>query len=282
MARIRAIKPEFWSSPNHPADPWARLLFIAMWNWADDAGVGTANLKELAGFAFPNDDEIGVGAMRRLCADVSAHYGAQFYTVGARPYYSIPSWRDHQKFDSRRTGKHPGPDEAETWLYQDEPEKSAQCADSAPQVRPHVGASSAPEQGNLGTVEDRNSVLTLVTEQQTARPRAKNGAALARQAFDELNTTAHSGQAHTIAQAFSRSQPAPIEHRLLSDIATEIDSCINAGIPPPQIATGLEAWQESDCWSTKQIPRFVQKAGQSKKSTSTKRVEQLDKLKEPQ
>lgn len=153
MARIRAVKPEFWSSPNHPDDPWARLLFVAMWNWADDAGVGTANLRELAGFAFPNDDQIDVGAMRRMCADISAHYGAQFYTVNNRPYYSIPSWREHQKFDRRREGKHPGPEQAEKWLYQDESDESAHCADSAPTVRRQSGAVSAPEigTGELGT-----------------------------------------------------------------------------------------------------------------------------------
>lgn len=152
MARIRAIKPEFWSSPNHPADPWARLLYIAMWNWADDAGVGTANLRELAGFAFPNEDQIDTGAMRRLCADIAAHYGAQFYTVGARPYFAIPTWRDHQKFDNRRGGKHPGPENAETWLYQQEQEEPAHCADSAPDSRRSSGAGTG-EQGNIGTGE---------------------------------------------------------------------------------------------------------------------------------
>ena len=42
------MKPEFWDSPDTAkAGPWARLLFIALWNWADDYGRGTANMKEL-------------------------------------------------------------------------------------------------------------------------------------------------------------------------------------------------------------------------------------------
>ncbi len=52
MPRIRAIKPEFWSSPQLPSDPWSRLLYIAMWNWADDNGIGTAGVREMLGFAF--------------------------------------------------------------------------------------------------------------------------------------------------------------------------------------------------------------------------------------
>ena len=57
MPRIRNLKPQFWDSPDTArADLACRLLYMAMWNWADDAGRGTANLKELEAFAFPNDD----------------------------------------------------------------------------------------------------------------------------------------------------------------------------------------------------------------------------------
>ena len=59
MPRIRTIKPEFWDSPGTArASLRARLFFIALWNWADDYGVGTANPKQLIGFAFPNDDDV--------------------------------------------------------------------------------------------------------------------------------------------------------------------------------------------------------------------------------
>jgi hypothetical protein len=40
VPRIRSIKPEFWDSPSTAsASVRVRLLFIAMWNWADDHGV---------------------------------------------------------------------------------------------------------------------------------------------------------------------------------------------------------------------------------------------------
>ena len=40
MARIRTVKPEFWTSEQIvECDPVARLLFIGMWNFADDHGV---------------------------------------------------------------------------------------------------------------------------------------------------------------------------------------------------------------------------------------------------
>lgn len=115
MARIRAIKPEFWSSPGiESLDPYARLLYVAMWNWADDNGNGVANARELLGFAFPLDEEITVADLRRWLVDITRVFGVIFYTVAGRSYYSIPSWEKHQKFDRRSKGKYPDPDEADS------------------------------------------------------------------------------------------------------------------------------------------------------------------------
>ena len=116
MARIRTIKPEFWDSPDTAkAGPWARLLFIALWNWADDYGRGTANMKELEGFAFPNDDEFtdrsgNTVQFRDLVAEVSECFGVLFYTVDGRPFYAIPSWEQHQRNERRaKQSKYPSP-----------------------------------------------------------------------------------------------------------------------------------------------------------------------------
>lgn len=158
MARIRAIKPEFWSSPSLPNDPWARLLFIAMWNWADDKGVGTALPRELLGFAFPNDEHITLDVFRRMLEEIHRVFGVKFYTVAGRPYYAIPSWETHQKFDRRSAGKHPGPDQAETWLYQQEHQESAETHESTSSTRRDyvagTGEQGKKEQGNRGREED--------------------------------------------------------------------------------------------------------------------------------
>ncbi|WP_417372990.1 hypothetical protein [Glutamicibacter protophormiae] len=127
MARMRTLKPEFWDSPSTArATLAARLLFLAMWNWADDSGRGTAGLKELEAFAFPNDDvrtfqrnSAGnsapmagsapeyYGSFAEVCGDVSEAYGVMFYRVKARPYYVIPSFKSHQAKDFRPSSKHP-------------------------------------------------------------------------------------------------------------------------------------------------------------------------------
>lgn len=104
MPRIRAIKPEFFRSPASCAvEPLCRILFAAMWCWADDFGVGETNINGLLGFAFPDEDEVTAQDVRRFCADIAREYGVVFYKVRGRAYYYIPSWSEHQKFETRES-----------------------------------------------------------------------------------------------------------------------------------------------------------------------------------
>ena len=143
MPRIRTIKPEFWDSPGTArASLRGRLFFIALWNWADDWGIGTANSKQLIGFAFPNDDDVTVADFPRLRTEVADCYGVQWYTVDARPYFAIPSWDQHQKNERRAAKRNPTPD-------QGIPFDAEMHGTSA---RPHGNAPvGTGEQGNRGT-----------------------------------------------------------------------------------------------------------------------------------
>jgi hypothetical protein len=179
MARIRTVKPEYWSSPDTAAceDPWARLLFIAMWNWADDNGRGTANAKELAGFAFPNDDKIEPSDVRRMLGGIRRAFGVDFYVIDGRPYYAIPSWDRHQKIDKRGTGKYPGPEQGEPWdpdpsgppdlrrsgSRSVSAESSEGSAESTPTPPRKPGAGTG-EQGNRGSTTSATADALTLTE----------------------------------------------------------------------------------------------------------------------
>lgn len=167
MPRIRSIKPEFWSSPSVAgADPWVRLLFIAMWNWADDHGRGTANPKELAAFAFPHDDDPGAPTSAELpfmLAEVADRWSVVFYEVGGRRYYAIPSWDDHQKNERRAKSRYPAPEEGAPYRpgppdqrkYDQQrktAEPSVQMRGTSVQVCGSSGTGTG-EQGNRGTGE---------------------------------------------------------------------------------------------------------------------------------
>lgn len=152
MARIRSIKPEFWSSPNLPPDPWVRLLYMAMWNWADDNGIGTANPRELLGFAFPNEDHIRLVDFRRMLVEIHRVFGVKFYSVAGRPYFSIPSWERHQKFDRRSKGRYPSPDHPDAVPDLQEDKGSTESHEVTSRARRDVVVGTE-EQRNRGTEE---------------------------------------------------------------------------------------------------------------------------------
>ena len=112
MGKIRTIKPEFFTSPSTAeASMEARLLFIAMWCWADDYGIGETNLLGLRAFAFPEDDEYLTSDIKDLCREVARCYGVRFYSVGRRKFYQISTWDDHQKTQRRAKDKNPHADD---------------------------------------------------------------------------------------------------------------------------------------------------------------------------
>jgi hypothetical protein len=149
MPRIRSIKPEFFDSPGtRKASPLARLLYIAMWCWADDWGIGDANPRRLLGFAFPHDDDPTVIPRNfpGIAWEIAEAYGVVWYEAGGRPYYYISSWESHQRTDKRSAKRAPTPDQAERMLYIDPME----IPRGFPGI-PGDGPYGTGEQGNRGT-----------------------------------------------------------------------------------------------------------------------------------
>ena len=195
MARIRTIKPEFWDSPSTAsASPWARLLFIAMWNWADDYGRGTANLKELEGFAFPNDDRFTDSSgntvhFRELVAEVSECFGVVFYTVDNRPYFAIPTWEEHQRNERRaKQSKFPDPP-ASSQVSKGKAETVAEIPCKSAEI-PNSSGTGTGEQGNRGTGEQKGSVRKRSALKKEPSPEEQHITAVATAAYEAINKSA--------------------------------------------------------------------------------------------
>ncbi len=105
MARIRTIKPEFWTSEQvMECEPLSRLLFIGIWNFCDDAGNHPLSEKTLKALVFPADD-IDSATIRRLIDDLSANGLLTLYTHSGKVYLHVNGWH-HQKIE-KPTIKHP-------------------------------------------------------------------------------------------------------------------------------------------------------------------------------
>ena len=253
--RIRSIKPEFWRSDDIDALPLEdRLLFIGLWSYVDDGGIGIDKESSIiadlfAGDLSRNPHETSVRVHEGLDRLHRAGLITR-YRVSGKRYLYVTAWSEHQKINrpSPTTRPRPTSDNAEIT------EPSEQTHE--PSVSPHEEIPfGAGEQGSRGAGE----VLPPTPENSAQRGRAKTSRGEV--AIARLNETDRSIQAEQIARAYSENSPTPVERGLLTKVAVEIDRSLKSGIPPQQIADGLRDWHKSSSWSPTQIQAFVHKAG---------------------
>jgi hypothetical protein len=85
----------------------ARLLFIGMWNFADDCGRLALSPKTLKAQIMPSDDITGENILGML-KELSSNGLILAYEVDGRKYIQITGWQ-HQRIDKPQPGKHPAP-----------------------------------------------------------------------------------------------------------------------------------------------------------------------------
>jgi len=99
MARIRTIKPEFWTDEKIVSLPFqARLLFIGLWNFADDTGAVDYSPDRIRMQIFPSDNDVDVSGMIDLLSAVGL---IDFWVddFGGK-VLSVRNWSIHQKIDN--------------------------------------------------------------------------------------------------------------------------------------------------------------------------------------
>jgi hypothetical protein len=108
MARIRTIKPDFWASDQvTDCSLAARLLFIGIWNFADDAGVIPYKPKTLKAKVFPADD-VSLEDIRRMVDELLRTALLGIFEYEGVVYLFVTGWKKHQKID-RPSFRYPSP-----------------------------------------------------------------------------------------------------------------------------------------------------------------------------
>lgn len=157
MARIRTIKPEFFTSSDIASlTPLSRLFYVSMWCEADREGRIAWNTKTFKLRYFPADD----CDIEHVAQEVVDAGLIDLYEVDGKQYGEIPSFSQHQVINNR---------EAESCL----PEK------------PRVKDASARVQGE-GRKEGRKGKERKGKEGASAEQRE-----IAQQAIDFLNLKAN-------------------------------------------------------------------------------------------
>lgn len=109
MARIRSIKPEFFSSLDIVClSERARLMFIGLWTYADDAGRGLDEPRLIKAALFPLDDAVTVKVIVRLMDELEKAGRIVRYSVDDLRLFEITKWARHQRIDRPSPSKYRG------------------------------------------------------------------------------------------------------------------------------------------------------------------------------
>ena len=155
MARIRTIKPEFFTSLTIADLPLsARLTFIGLWTYVDDNGVGPADPRLIRAAVWPLEEAPDI--LQRTREDLQRLHEARLvtlYEASGRPLVFVNSWDEHQKVSHPRKPRFPPPWDAPQAIDQgscDAPEdyrSSLEDGESAPEDDALEQGAGSREQG---------------------------------------------------------------------------------------------------------------------------------------
>jgi hypothetical protein len=102
MARIRTVKPDFWTDEKVVAmSPLARLFFIGLWNFVDDEGRAPYSPARLKMQILPNDST----DVSEILGEIRREKLVTVYMVEGKEYFQVCGFSKHQKIDREGKGK---------------------------------------------------------------------------------------------------------------------------------------------------------------------------------
>lgn len=231
MARIRSIKPEFWTSETiADLDVGTRLTFIGLWSYVDDNGVGVYNERLVASSLYPMDDpREALARIREAFARLSAKGRVALYETSGKRYVYVTTWDEHQRVDKPRKPRYPRPDECE-----------------------HTPLTPPPTCGNTPIREpvaepSREPREPVATPQEF--PALEQGAGSREQGSREQGVPptadalpARRDTAQTLLSEWLDHCPKRPPKTVIGHVAKQLRTLLEEGIDPGDIRAGLAAW----------------------------------------
>ncbi|MFJ4418236.1 MULTISPECIES: hypothetical protein [unclassified Streptomyces] len=113
MARIRTIKPEFFTSLTiADLTPEQRLTFIGLWTHVDDAGRCVDDPRLIKAAVWPLDDRTAADVETDLKALTESSLITR-YILNRRRYLAVSGWDEHQRINRPTPSKLPAPEQGE-------------------------------------------------------------------------------------------------------------------------------------------------------------------------
>jgi hypothetical protein len=261
--RIRSIKPEFWRSDDTAGlkDWHHRLIFIGLWQYVDDNGVGRDNASLIMSDLFPQEDDPRevLARIHRALDELSNRQMIVRYSVDGRDYLAIVNWQ-HQKIDRPSPPRYPVPPTSADASFAEPSAQSRESPSNPRSARAKDQGSGIRDQGIRGSGDqngppppDRHAEAAdpwLFTEfwnhypWKTARP-------IARAAWD-IASNKHNPD--LILAAVKRYAADPNREE--------------------RFTMKPEKWLQGECWNDGPLPSRTPSAPALKRSTTDDRVAQ--------
>lgn len=219
--RIRSIKPEFWRSDDIAALPIsARLLFIGLWSYVDDNGVGSDKISSIAADLFAADLEVDPAeTFRRVSADTTCLETRGLivrYRADGKALLYVTNWDRHQVVRNPSLGKkYPLPPAELLEPFALLPSVYAESTQTLRTGAGEQGNRGAGEQGSGGGADAPRS--PFCSDHQPNGTKDKCGPCRsARLAFEAAEKAARN-KPTVIPDAYSSEQKECAKHQWLSD-----------------------------------------------------------------
>jgi hypothetical protein len=223
--RIRSIKPEFWTSEDIAALDWeTRLLFIGLWSYVDDNGVGRDVERLIVADLFPLEDDPRdtLARVSRGLQTLHARSLIARYTVAGRQFLHISTWDKHQRIDRPGKPRYPLPT-CEDAVSRD------MLATPSRDVR-ETPSPGAVEQWSRGTGEQGKATAT----QSGASAPAPRAVALV-ESVPEIT-------AQTLIAEWLDACPKRPPGDVIGQIGKHLAALLGEGIDPADVRNGLAEW----------------------------------------
>ncbi|WP_328344853.1 hypothetical protein [Micromonospora sp. NBC_00421] len=114
MARIRSVKPEYWADQDlaEQVSRDARLLYIGLWNLADEHSRLRGDPRYIKGQLFPYDDDLTPDTIAGLISSLALAGKVVQFRTHAGTFIYLPKLANHQRLEPDKVPtKLPGPND---------------------------------------------------------------------------------------------------------------------------------------------------------------------------
>jgi hypothetical protein len=167
MARIRSVKPETWSDQKLARlSRDARLLYISLWNFADEQGRMVGDPRQVKGMCLPMDDDLSPVEIDLLLDDLAKAGRVVRYLVDDEHFLFLPHLSKHQRLDTGQDSRFPEPPDHGS-------APTPQNSGESPDKSGEVSGESGEVRGDSGEVQPRARAYVAGSREHVAGSRLK-------------------------------------------------------------------------------------------------------------